>query len=91
MSTSDWEPPVFDPIRYCVMTTVGLIAWAFSAPFAVMMMSGLGLCAYVAAYRKGLRTTKCLLRDPLLVMLYLGLAFVGGTAFTVAAVTRYFR
>lgn len=77
------QPAIYDPIRFCVFTTIALIAWAFGAPFAVMLMSGLGLYAYVQAWRQGLRQSKCFLRDPRLVMAYLGVAFVLGLAFTI--------
>ena len=86
MKTSEWEPPVFDPIRYCVFTTVAIIAWVFSAPAAVALMSGMGLWAYVDAYRKGLRQTKCILRDPRLTIVYLALAFLAGITATVLTV-----
>ncbi|MGB5038668.1 MAG: hypothetical protein WBQ66_18820 [Blastocatellia bacterium] len=88
MSNSDWQPPVFDPIRYCVFTTVAIIAWVFSPPVAVVLMSGMGLWAYVDAYRKGLRESKCLLRDPRIVMVYLALAFVAGITALVVMVIR---
>ena len=78
----------FDPIRFCVFTTVAIIAWVFGAPFAVMLMSGLGLAAYIAAYRSGLRETKCFLRDTRLVIAYLGIAFLAGLAFTVLQIYR---
>jgi hypothetical protein len=88
VKTSEWEPPVFDPIRYCVFTTVAIIAWVFSAPAAVALMSGMGLWAYVDAYRKGLRQTKCVLRDPRLTIVYLVLAFLAGITATVLTVLR---
>lgn len=88
MSTSEWEPPVFDPIRYCIFTTVAIIAWVFSAPVAVALMSGMGLWAYVDAYRKGLRQTKCLLRDPRIVIGYLTLAFIAGITASVVSIVR---
>lgn len=67
----------FDPVRFCVMTTVGLIAWAFGPPVCVLMMSGLGLWAYARAMRAGLRESRCVLKRPALVLAYLGVAFVG--------------
>ena len=76
------QTTAFDPIRFCIFTTVALIAWVFGAPFAVMLMSGLGLWAYAYAWRHGLRRSKCFLRDPRLIMGYLGTAFVLGTFFT---------
>ncbi len=76
MTTSEWKPPIFDPIRYCVFTTVALIAWVFGAPAAVALTSALGLTFYVVAYRKGLRQSKCLIGDMRLVIAYLAIAFI---------------
>jgi hypothetical protein len=80
----------FDPIRFCVFTTVALLAWAFGAPVVVMAMSGLGIWAYRRAMRAGLRETKCVLRKPRLVLLYLGVAFTLGAAGLVRAAVRAF-
>ena len=82
------ESTTFDPIRFCIFTTVALIAWAFGPPFAVMLMSGLGLWAYANAWRQGLRQSKCFLRDPRLIMAYLGTAFVLGAIFTVRGMVQ---
>lgn len=87
--TTGSEP--FDPIRFCVFTTVAIIAWVFGAPFAVALMSGIGLAAYINAYRGGLRESKCLLRDTRLVIGYLGVAFVLGVVFTVRQVVLFLR
>ncbi|HEX6293197.1 MAG TPA: hypothetical protein VFZ66_28705 [Herpetosiphonaceae bacterium] len=84
------ESTVFDPIRFCVFTTVALIAWAFGPPFAVALMSGLGLWAYANAWRQGLRQSKCFLRDPRLIMGYLGTTFVLGLIFTVRGIVQLF-
>jgi hypothetical protein len=81
---------VYDPIRFCIFTTIALIAWAFGPPFAVLLMSGLGLWAYANAWRQGLRQSKCFLRDPRLVMAYLGVAFVLGLVFTLRGVLQLF-
>jgi hypothetical protein len=70
-----------DPLRFCIFTTVALIAWVFGPPLAVVLMSGLGLWAYGRAWQRGLRRSKCLLRDARLVLLYLGVAFVAGLFF----------
>lgn len=67
----------FDPLRYCIFTTIALIAWLIGAPAAVALMSALGLAAYWSAWQSGLRTSKCVLRDVRLVIAYLGVAFVG--------------
>jgi hypothetical protein len=70
----------FDPLRYCIFTTIALIAWAVGGPFAVALTSAIGLAAYVTAWRAGLRTSKCVLRDTRLVIAYLATAFIGSTA-----------
>lgn len=87
MSTSSASMPAaplrtvpFDPVRFCVMTTVGLIAWAVGPPVCVMLMSALGLWAYARAMRAGLRESRCVLKRPVLVLTYLGLAFTGALA-----------
>lgn len=81
MITHSSVPPTgertFDPLRYCIFTTIALISWAVSPPVAVALMSAIGLAAYAAAWRSGLRTSKCVLRDVRLVLAYLGIAFIG--------------
>jgi hypothetical protein len=79
---------IYDPIRFCIFTTIALIAWAFGPPFAVTLMSGLGLWAYVNAWRQGLRESKCFLRDPRLIMGYLGTAFGLGLFFTARGIIQ---
>ncbi len=73
----------FDPLRYCIFTTIALIAWAVSAPVAVALMSALGLAAYWSAWRGGLRTSKCVLRDVRLVLAYLLIAFAASAVVVV--------
>jgi len=68
----------FDPVRFCAMTTVALIAWVLGPPACVMLMSALGLWAYVRAIRGGLRESRCVLKRPALVVGYLGVTFLGG-------------
>src|SRR5437764_1048198 len=68
----------FDPLRFCVYTTVALLAWLLSPPVMVMVMSGVGLWAYSSAMRGGLTRSKCLLRSPKLVLVYLGSVFAAG-------------
>ena len=70
--------PSIDPVRFCAMTTVALIAWLLGPPVCVMIMSALGLWAYARAMRAGLRESRCVLRRPALVLGYLALAFAGG-------------
>ena len=81
-------PAAFDPIRFCVFTTVALLAWLLGAPVMVMAMSALGLYAYARAMRGGLTRTKCVLRSPRLVLLYLGGAFVLAAGTIVARAMR---
>lgn len=75
--------PTRDPVRFCVFTTVALIAWAAGPPFAVTLMAGLGLWAYGRAVRAGLTRSRCVLRRPWLVMAYLLAAFAAGAVFLV--------
>jgi hypothetical protein len=71
--------PQIDPLRYCVMTTVALLAWALG-PAMVVAMSAIGFVAYWRATRSGLTRTRCVLRYPMLVMGYLALAFLAAIA-----------
>ena len=80
------KPTVYDPLRFCIFTTIALIAWVCGPPFAVTLMSGMGLWAYAHAWRQGLRESKCFLRDPRLVMGYLGTAFVLGLGFMLRSI-----
>jgi hypothetical protein len=73
-------PTGIDPLRFCVFTTVALLAWLLGAPAVVMAMSAMGLWAYGGAMRRGLTRTRCVLRHPRLVIAYLALAFVAAAA-----------
>lgn len=73
-------PTGIDPLRFCVLTTVALLAWLLGAPAVVMAMSAMGLWAYGRAVRGGLTQTRCILRRPKLVLGYLALAFVAAAA-----------
>jgi hypothetical protein len=79
----------FDPIRFCIFTTIALVAWCVGPPAAVALMSGLGLWAYWHAWRSGLRESKCFLRDPRLVMLYLGAAFLAGAGVAIRSLVLW--
>jgi hypothetical protein len=68
-----------DPLRFCVMTTVALLAWLLGPP-AVAAMSAVGFVAYSRAIRGGLTQTRCVLRHPRLVLAYLGVVFLIGVA-----------
>lgn len=76
-------PPIPDPLHLCVYTTVALLAWAASPPLVAAIFGFAGLYAYVRAWRAGLRRSDCILRDPRLVMLYLGLAGLAGVAYAI--------
>ena len=78
----------FDPIRLCVYTTIALLAWIVSPPVMLMAMSALGIAGYVRAMRAGLTRSKCVLREPRLVLVYLGSAFVAGAAAIVVRIIR---
>ncbi|HWJ13937.1 MAG TPA: hypothetical protein VNS10_09370 [Gemmatimonadaceae bacterium] len=78
----------FDPIRLCVYTTIALLAWLVSPPVMLMAMSALGIAGYVRAMRAGLTKSKCVLREPRLVLVYLGSAFVAGAAAIVLRIAR---
>jgi hypothetical protein len=70
----------FDPLRYCVMTTVALLAWLLSPPVVVTLMGAIGFGFYWQAIRGGLSRTRCVLRHPRLVLGYLACAVIGGLA-----------
>jgi hypothetical protein len=57
---------------------VALLAWALTPALAVAGFGAAGLWAYARALRAGLRQSDRVLRDPRLVMLYLGLAALAG-------------
>ncbi len=72
--------PVPDPLHWCVFATVSLLTWALG-PIVLLLFAGAGLIAYGRAWARGRRSSRCLLRDTRLVLLYLGLiAVVAATA-----------
>lgn len=84
-SSPDLRPktPVHDPLRLCIFTTIGLLAWLLTPPLVVAFFAGMGLWAYGKAYRGGLKTSKCILKDTRLVLAYLAILFAAGAFFTV--------
>lgn len=74
--------PAFDPLRYCIFTTIALLAW-WLGPAVVAAMSALGLVAYVRAWRAGLRRSRCLLGDTRVVIAYLAAALLASGALAV--------
>jgi hypothetical protein len=81
-------PAIRDPVAACVWATVALIACLVTPAVALAGFAAYGLWVYAAAWRAGLRRTDCALRDPRLVMLYLGILAACGA---VAAVVRLLR
>ncbi|MEX0791323.1 MAG: hypothetical protein WD178_11150 [Actinomycetota bacterium] len=83
------KTPVHDPLRLCIFTTIGLLAWLLTPPLVVAFFAGMGLWAYGKAYRAGLKTSRCILRDTRLVLAYLGVLFAAGALFTVRNVIHW--
>jgi len=75
-------PPIRDPLPLCVYTTVALLAWFFSPALVAALFALAGLGAYARAWRAGLRRSDCVLGDPRVVMLYLGLVAAAGVGWT---------
>lgn len=71
-----------DPLRWCIFTTIALLAWLVTPPAVVLVFSAAGLWAYGRALRAGHTTTRCYLRDTRLVLAYLLVAFGLGAYFT---------
>jgi len=82
---------VYEPLRLCIYTTIGLIAWAIGPPLTVAVLGGLGAVGYIRAHRAGLRSTRCWLRDSRLVIAYLGVAFALGSAFVIRDLVQLVR
>lgn len=77
------RPEPFDPLRLCVYSTIGLLAWVFTPALVMAVFSAVALVAYFKARRAGLVKSRCKLGDTRLVMAYLGVLFATGTAYTV--------
>ncbi len=89
METTSPPTAAYDPLRFCIFTTIGLLAWALSPPVVVAAMGGLGLAAYYRAWRRGLHRSRCVLGDTRVVMGYLALAFLLGAAATVRSLAHF--
>ena len=83
-------PAILDPLPLCVYTTVALLAWILTPALMAAVFGAVAFRAYWKSWRAGLRRSDCILRDPRLVMLYLGLVVVAGLAFTVLRLLRLF-
>jgi hypothetical protein len=84
-------PAIPDPLHLCVYATVALLAWIVTPALVAALFGAAGCHAYWRSWRAGLRRSDCLLRDPRLVMLYLGLVTLAGAAFSVLRVLRVLR
>lgn len=73
----------YDPLNLCVFATVALLTWLIG-PWAVAAFGLLGVVGYARAWRKGLRHSRCWLRDVRLVLLYLAVLTASGVYFAVA-------
>ncbi|MGI5244777.1 hypothetical protein [Dactylosporangium sp. CA-139066] len=69
----------YDPLRLCIYATIAALAWLLG-PVAVVGFALLGFAGYVRARRKGLTRSKCVLRDTRLVLAYLAVLALAGTA-----------
>ncbi|WP_245670851.1 hypothetical protein [Nocardia flavorosea] len=69
------QPP--DPLNLCIYATVALLTWLLG-PVALAGFAGLAFAGYWRARRRGLRRSRCWLRDTRLVLCYLAvLAGIG--------------
>ncbi|MEU4313846.1 hypothetical protein [Nocardia sp. NPDC024068] len=69
--------PAPDPLNLCIYATVALLTWLLG-PIALTGFAALGFAGYWRARRRGLRRSRCWLRDTRLVLGYLAvLAGVG--------------
>jgi len=73
----------YDPLRFCIFTTIALLSWVLSPPVVVAALGGVGLWAYARARRQGLLQSRCILGDTRLVMAYLAAACLLGIVVTV--------
>lgn len=67
----------FDPLRLCIFATIALLGWA-AGPVALTVFAAVGFAGYWKARRRGLRRSKCFLRDTRLVLAYLGILLAAG-------------
>lgn len=76
----DGAPPdaaPFDPLRLCIFATIALLGW-LTGPVALAVFAAIGFAGYWKARRRGLKKSKCYLRDTRLVLGYLGLLLAAG-------------
>lgn len=73
----------YDPLRFCIFTTIALLSWVLSPPVVVAGLGSVGLWAYARARRRGLLQSRCILGDTRIVMAYLAAACLLGIVVTV--------
>jgi hypothetical protein len=78
----------YDPLRLCIYTTIGLIAWLITPALTVAIFGTIGVIGYWRARRRGLASSRCYLGDTRLVIAYLALAALGGAAWTIWRLVR---
>jgi hypothetical protein len=76
------EEKLYDPLPLCIYTTIGLIAWLITPALTVAIFGTLGVVGYARARRHGLARSRCKLGDTRLVITYLAVAAVAGSAVT---------
>ncbi len=79
----------FDPLRYCIFSTVALLARALGPGPVMVAVSILGIAAYAVAWRAGLKVSRCLLRDPRLVIAYLVGILTLGVVVTISSLSAF--
>ena len=84
-------PEIPDPLSLCVYTTVALLAWILTPALIAAVFGAVGFHAYWRSWRAGLRRSDCVLRNPRLVMLYLGLTAAAGIVWTTTTILRLLR
>jgi hypothetical protein len=82
---------IFDPLRYCIFTTLALLAWIAGPAIVVAGTSAVGVAAYWRARRAGLTRSRCVLGDTRLVIAYLAMAFVGSAIAIGVRVVGHFK
>lgn len=80
------ETHQYDPLRLCVYTTIGLIAWIITPALTVAIFGTIGVVGYIVARRRGLAKSRCKLGDTRLVIAYLAVVATLGAAATVLRV-----
>jgi hypothetical protein len=75
--TDQQSPPPFDPLRLCIFATIALLGW-LAGPIALAVFAAIGFAGYWKARRRGLKRSKCYLRDTRLVLAYLGILLASG-------------